>query len=410
MRAFESAPWLSAMARVFDDAGAPLFLVGGGVRNPLMGLPISDADVCGPLLPQDVCALCEGTAVDARVRAAGFGTVELWVDGHMAEYTAWREESYTGGHRPDSVTFTTDIRVDARRRDFSVNALYRPLHDGWMGDVIDPTGGLRHLRLGVLHTTTRDPETILSHDGQRILRAARFQSEMDLHPTDAMFASLKRNAPLIREVAMEQLRPEVEKIVMADLRYPALRRRDPATRSGLQTLHLIGAWDDLFDGVSYDDEAALALSHTKGDLPRRMALLMHRASPEKVQQAMQHMKFSTKLAAQAAEYVRVMHRLDAPIDELADPDALTFAASAFRALGDTVNADKAQKALAALEGKPLSLKELAISGSDLKPLFEQQGRPLREMGDVLDRLWRMALCGEVENTRETLLKKIEREG
>ena len=398
------------MARVFDDAGAPLFLVGGGVRNPLMGLPISDADVCGPLLPQDVCALCEGTAVETRVRAAGFGTVELWVDDHMAEYTTWRKESYTGGHRPDSVTFTTDIRVDAHRRDFSVNALYRPLHNGWMGDVIDPTGGLRHLRLGVLHTTTRDPDAILSHDGQRILRAARFQAEMDLRPTDAMFASLKRNAPLIREVAMEQLRPEVEKIVMADLRYPALRRRDPASRSGLQTLHLIGAWDDLFDGASYDDTAALALSRTRGDLPRRMALLMHRASPEKMQQTMQHMKFSTKQAAQAAEYVRVMHHLDAPLDELANPDALQFAQSAFLALGDTVSADKAQKALAALEGKPLSLKKLAISGSDLKPLFEQAGRPMRELGPTLDRLWRMALRGEIGNEKNTLLEEAKKTG
>ena len=64
------APWLSAMARIFDENGGELYVVGGGVRNPLMGLPLSDVDVCGPLRPEDVCRICEGTPVHAHLRAA----------------------------------------------------------------------------------------------------------------------------------------------------------------------------------------------------------------------------------------------------------------------------------------------------------------------------------------------------
>ena len=147
--ALTGAPWLLAVARVFERAGEPVYLVGGAVRNPLMGLPLSDVDVCGPARPERVVALCEGTDVRAVLRAAHFGTVELHVtdaDGarHMAEYTTFREDSYRCGHRPDAVRFTTDISVDALRRDFSVNALYRRLHDGALGPVIDPTGGRRH--------------------------------------------------------------------------------------------------------------------------------------------------------------------------------------------------------------------------------------------------------------------------
>ena len=113
-----SAPWLSAMARVFDRADAPLYVVGGGVRNPLMGLDMSDADVCGPLLPEEVCRICEGTEVRTRIRAAALGTVELYVTDEngveqMAEYTAWRQDVYDGGHTPSAVRFTTDIAVDA---------------------------------------------------------------------------------------------------------------------------------------------------------------------------------------------------------------------------------------------------------------------------------------------------------
>ena len=168
--ALDGAPWLNAMARVFDRAGAPLYLVGGAVRNPLMGLPLSDIDVCGPLKPQDVRALCEGTPVTARLRAAHFGTVELHLTDesgarHMAEYTTFREDSYRCGHRPECVRFTTDIAVDARRRDFSVNALYRRLTGGALGEVIDPTGGLGCLEKGILHTVTPDPDRVLGEDG-----------------------------------------------------------------------------------------------------------------------------------------------------------------------------------------------------------------------------------------------------
>ena len=106
------APWIGKIARVFERAGAPLYLVGGAVRNPLMGLPISDVDVCGPTRPEAVCAFCQGGPVHAVLRAAHFGTVELHVtddDGvrHMAEYTTFREDSYRCGHKPDAVRFTT---------------------------------------------------------------------------------------------------------------------------------------------------------------------------------------------------------------------------------------------------------------------------------------------------------------
>ena len=83
------AKWIHRAAAVFQGAGCPLYIVGGAVRNPLMGLPISDVDVCGPARPEAVLALCEGTEVRAHLRAAHFGTVELHLtdpDGtrHMA--------------------------------------------------------------------------------------------------------------------------------------------------------------------------------------------------------------------------------------------------------------------------------------------------------------------------------------
>ena len=406
--ALNGAPWLSAMARVFDQAGAPLYNLGGAVRNPLMGLPISSVDVCGPARPEDVCAFCEGTGIRAHLRAAHVGTVELHITDeagahHMAEYTTWREDSYRCGHRPESVKFTTDIRVDAARRDFSVNALYRRVHDGWLEDVIDPTGGLRHMRLGVLHTVTRDPDRVLGDDGLRILRAARFQAEMDLKPTQPLLESLERNAHLLGDIACERLRDELQKVLMADLRYPMLRRRTPATASGLRTIRDCGAWETLFGGMAYDGAAVDALIRLRGTLPERMALLLQDA--QNVEANMLRMRFSTREARQAADCIRAMQPL--PLFDLVKlgREAVSSASRCLRALGDERFA-RLDALLAS--GTPMSLRELCVSGNDLKPVFEAQSRPLREMGQELERLWRGVVEGAWPNERGALLRQAER--
>ena len=401
------------MARVFDKAGLPLYIVGGAVRNPLMGLPLSDIDVCGPSLPDAVCKACEGTEVRTFVRAEQLGTVELHVtdengQDQMAEYTAWRTDVYTGGHKPDRVVFTQDIGVDARRRDFSVNAMYQRVHENGLEDVLDPTGGLGHLRDGVLHTVTDDPDEVLKNDGLRILRAARFQAEMDLAPTQSMRGSLKKHAHLLEEIAPERMKEEVCKILMADCRYPMLRRRFPATRSALETLRDIGAFDRLFAGIAWDEAAVLAMEQLKAcTLPVRIAALARRTDGTVLRTALQSLRFTVRETEETLRVHQALHETDCVAQARLGMDALKAAAEIFAALGEEQECRRLQRAMNALEGKPLSLKELAISGSDLKQLFEKRGRPMKEMGAVLESLWRAVLEGRMENTREVLLAAVE---
>lgn len=414
--ALTGAPWLLAVARVFERAGELVYLVGGAVRNPLMGLPLSDVDVCGPARPERVMALCEGTEVRAVLRAAHFGTVELHVtdaDGarHMAEYTTFREDSYRCGHRPDAVRFTTDISVDALRRDFSVNALYRRLHDGALGPVIDPTGGRRHLEQGVLHTVTPDPDRVLRDDGLRILRAARFQAELDLAPTPALLDSLTRHASLLKDIACERLRDEWQKILLADLRYPMLKRRAPATASGLKTLWDCGAWPFLVD-ASYDAEAAAALAALGWEdapLAGRLALLLRGMEPSDLQSALLRLRFSNRDAALAARYAAALRCAYADAFETVKlgRDAVAYAAAAFHALGDTAGEARAAGALDTLRDAPWSLRELAVGGDALMPLLAARAVPARQMGRLLEALWRMAAEGQTANETAALLGAAE---
>lgn len=410
--ALTGAPWLLAVARVFERAGEPVYLVGGAVRNPLMHLPLSDVDMCGPARPERVMALCEGTEVRAVLRAAHFGTVELHVtdaDGarHMAEYTTFREDSYRCGHRPDAVRFTTDIGIDALRRDFSVNALYRRLHDGALGPVIDPTGGRRHLEQGVLHTVTPDPDRVLRDDGLRILRAARFQAELDLAPTPALLDSLARHAPLLKDIACERLRDEWQKILLADLRYPMLKRRAPATASGLKTLRDCGAWPFLVD-APYDAEAVAALAALGWEgapLAGRLALLLRGMEPSDLQSALLRLRFSNRDTALAVRYVAALRCAYADAFETVKlgRDAVAYAAAAFHALSDAAGEARAAGALDALGDAPWSLRELAVGGDALAPLLAARGVPARQMGRLLESLWRMAAEGQITNETAALL-------
>lgn len=426
---FTGAPWLLAAARVFEAAGQPLYAVGGAVRNAVMGLLASDMDLCGPARPDEVLRLCEGTPVRAVARAAHFGTVELHVadaDGrHMAEYTTFRVDSYRGGHQPFAVRFASSPEEDALRRDFSVNALYCRLsaEGGTQAPILDPTGGLEHLRQGVLHTVTADPDQVLKDDGLRILRAARFQAELGLTPTPALLASARKHAGLLSEIALERLRDELARLLLADLRYPTLARSVTPVPAGLGTVLATGAWPALFGALLPDKAAIAATAHYRAPegvppVAGKLALLYRHATPETLEERMLLLRFATRdaqvaraaLQAERAWAEGSLPRMDAV--RLGVP-AVAHAAAALQALalaGEPCAsaAERARAALAKLQsGIPLSLRELAVHGDDLLPLCRKHGLPHRAVGRALDALWLAAVEATVANERAALLTKAE---
>lgn len=424
-----AAPWVHTIGEVYMQAGQPLWIVGGAVRNPLMGLPISDIDMCGPALPGEVLAFCKGTDVRAELRAAHFGTVELHVKdesgGHMAEYTTFREDSYRCGHRPEVVKFARDLCVDALRRDFSVNALYRHCLPDGLGPVEDPTGGLGHLAAGKLHTVTENPDQVLKDDGLRILRAARFQAELGLQPTDSLLDSAARYVTLLGEIAPERLHEELAKVIMADFRYCLPERALPATGSGLDTIYRIGAWPYLFDDLQYDPEAvgALADSALRGwlppeglaPIPARLALLFWKEKPSDLARALERLRFSVKERQTALRLATVLekavHEALTPFEGAqAGLLALEFCASSLQALGITEACAKVTALWEDLKSRnvPTSLRNLALHGEDVSPLVQNKGLPPSCIGRVLNDLWWAVAEGQVPNEKRILMSMAER--
>lgn len=423
-------PWLCTLAGVFRQAGAPLYAVGGAVRNVLMGLPPSDMDVCGPTHPEAVVRLCQDTPVHAVLRAAHFGTVELHGSDsqgrHMAEYTTFRVDSYRGGHQPSSVRFAETVSVDALRRDFSVNALYWALNDGLEAPppVLDPTGGLTHMRQGVLHTVTADPDQVLKDDGLRILRAARFQAELGFMPTDALLISARRFSPLLGDIAWERRRDELAKLLTADLRYPALPRTTPAVPAGLGTVYRVNAWQALFGSLGMDEGALSATAHYQAPegippIAGKLALLFLQETPERLADRIAVLRFSRldALAAHAAlsaSRALVTGNLTAMSALRLGMPALAHAVASFRALaavgepyGAALSAALALQATLQGNDIPKTLKALAVHGDDLAPILRAHGVAKRQTGALLDMLWQWVVSRAGANQRQALLAQAE---
>ncbi len=214
-------PALRAFANALEREGVTLYAVGGCVRDAMLHRPVHDIDLCSKLRPEELIRLAEANGVDARIVQKTLGTVLLSVGEQTFEHTTFRTESYgTGGtHRPETVVFSDTPEIDAFRRDFSVNAMYESVLDGAL---CDPTGGMTDLENRVLRTTTADPEVILQDDGLRILRLVRFAATLGFSVDPATWAAAKANAALLKDVAWERKREELDRMLLGERVYFAL--------------------------------------------------------------------------------------------------------------------------------------------------------------------------------------------
>lgn len=419
----------------FSAAGFPVFLVGGSVRNELLGLPASDLDICGPARPEQVLSLFEGSGMRVVPRAVHFGTVEIHFEWrgkrHMAEYTTFRRDSYRCGHRPDSVQFTDRIEVDALRRDFRVNALYRDLASG---KLIDPTGGLSDIEKKRLRTVTDDPALVLRDDGLRILRMARFAAQLRFSVDEKLLRCAKEHAPLLMDIAPERIREEWEKILLSDLRYPQLPGGvEGSVGRGLSLLEQTGAYCAFFTGCARDADTVLALANLfstnavftiaaecgadflLGDfgentnvLALRSAAFFGRTNPVILKNALVSLRFSTEIVRKTAIFVEnLWDTVDNSFSRqtLARMGYAQGAALAclLLARGCPQEARAVFSTLAALkrEKAPMDVRGLSVSGNDLLPLLE--GRDKRIMTPLLEALRVHCVDDPRENEREKLL-------
>ena len=205
------APVADALGARFAAAGHPLALVGGSVRDALLGRLGHDLDFTTSATPAQIEAVLGGWADAVWDIGRAFGTIGARKGGYTIEITTYRSEAYEPGSRKPAVAYGDTLEADLGRRDFTVNAMAVALP----GTVfVDPFGGLADLAAGVLRTPGA-PEDSFSDDPLRMMRAARFAAQLGFAVAPEALAAITSMADRITIVSAERVRDELVRLVCA---------------------------------------------------------------------------------------------------------------------------------------------------------------------------------------------------
>jgi poly(A) polymerase len=196
----------------FATAGHQLYLVGGAVRDLLMGRESrGEFDFATDAKPEEIIRLVHGWADAKRLVGIRFGTVGVRKGPLDLEITTFRQEVYPEDDRHPRVTFASELEVDLSRRDFTVNAMAVRLPDR---EFVDPFGGVRDLAAKRLDTPL-DPEVSFGDDPLRMLRAARFVASLDLTPAPSVVDAMRAMASRLEIISAERIRDELSRLLLA---------------------------------------------------------------------------------------------------------------------------------------------------------------------------------------------------
>lgn len=401
-------PPVLEVLRALKAAQFEAWVVGGSVRDRLIGRPVGDWDLTTNATPKEVARLFE------RVIATGIehGTVTVLSGGMSIEVTTYRVDgAYADGRRPEAVTFTRSLREDLARRDFTINAM------AWDPDAAqleDPFGGAEDLRRGLVRAVGV-PSARFQEDGLRALRAVRFAAVLAFEIDPATEEGIVRALDVFRKVSMERVQVELSKTILSD-----------EAAWGLGALRRLQLMPDCVAELSLiDDEAwgltLRAVERTPKQLEPRWAALFHALpSAEGVaREALERLKCARRLTQSVCHLLRWREvspstpRTDGQVRALAAQVQLGALSQLWgyrRAWAGAVGDEREVAAWDALAERmralrvhesPQAPKDLALRGSDLSEALGVP--PSRLIGDLLSALLQHVWEVPEDNTAEALL-------
>ena len=432
----ETAAWI--LTRL-NENGHRAYVVGGCVRDSLLGLIPKDWDICTSATPEEMRSAFHGCHVVETGLKHGTLTVVL---NHVPyEVTTFRVDgAYTDHRHPDSVTFVRDVREDLARRDFTVNAMAYQPQEG----LVDAFGGQEDLRAGVIRCVG-EPERRFDEDALRILRALRFASVYGMRIEDGTARAIHRRRGDLAGVAAERIRVELGKLLCGQGAGRMLREYHDVITGVLPWLAPMVGFDQRTPYHRYDvwEHTLRAVDAVPPTEVLRLTMLLHDSGKpacftldeQGVGHAYGHQARSAAIAEEVLAYLKadnatrdrvlllVAHH-DMPLST--EPAVLTrrlnrLGEEALRQLIEVQRADALGKgtqlpeeieARAAslrealdtlLAQKPcFTLKQLSIRGGDLPGAGVPAGKAV---GQCLQRLLEEVMAGDVPNQREALLAR-----
>lgn len=447
----------AAVIGALEAAGHSAWIVGGWVRDSLLGRPVHDVDVATSARWEDGERALRDAGIPVVETGVAHGTVTAVVDGVPVEVTTYRVDgAYTDGRHPDAVRFVDSVDDDLARRDFTVNAM------AWHPDrgLRDPFGGRRDLAAGLVRAVG-DADARMAEDALRVLRAVRFSARLGFAVEPATQAAVDRHACDLSRVSRERIGAELRALLGSGRGGEALRTQRAALFAAvpelapmdgfpqktpyhsLDVLHHVARVMDYVEvytaGVATEHLRWAALLHDVGkpdclttDAAGHAHFFGHPAKSRDIaRQVMGRLAVPRSVTVPALALVRLHDRPVTDDDKsvtsmLCDLDraapgrapglffelmALKRAdaagkAPAYRAYAVDVDALEARGRALLAAGMPLRPADLAVSGADVMGLLAVEPGP--EVGRVLRAALEAAQRGEVGLGREELLHWIDK--
>ena len=382
------------------ESGYKAYVVGGCVRDTVMGREPHDYDICTSARPEEIMRVFR----DYHVIPTGLkhGTVTVVANHEPYEITTFRiDGSYSDNRRPDYVEFTSDIEKDLSRRDFTMNAIaYSPVEG-----IADPFSGADDIKNGIIRSVG-NPDDRFGEDALRILRAWRFACQLGFELEGETKKSTYRNMKLIRNVSAERIREELWRMLDYPRRFSVcILQRNP---------DIIMAAAGCEERALYHPSALTGAENCCKTV--RMALLLGYnlgMNAAEADNTMRRLKFDngtrrsvTELVGNIdTELVPDSYSIKCVLNKMGEAQCRRLLQLG-RITGNCENPEKTEALLNRITGENQCCRttELKINGRDL---IEAGIKPGKELGDILNRLLDMVMRKELENDRDELLKEVK---
>ena len=239
----------SAAKKLAKIVGGDFYIVGGYVRNSLLGKPCGDEDLCSALTLSMLEKKLAGSPFALKSKNAALGTCKIVCGDASFDYATFRKESYDKGHRPTSVEFVKDLSQDAKRRDFTINSIYYNINKGEIKDPFDGMDDLKRKKVRAIR------EDVLNDDGLRILRMIRLAGEYNFSIEKQTFFNAQKNISNIKDLTHAKFAEEVEKLF------------DKTTNRGavkaIKLYNKLGVWAQITDAFDHVKPNMLAKCENK---------------------------------------------------------------------------------------------------------------------------------------------------
>lgn len=212
------------LKKLADLFPVPLYVVGGYLRNCLLGIAKEDIDICSSLKVEELETLLKGSEFKLKIKSKILGSALVYDGEREYEYTCFRRDIYpnNGSHMPESVEFVDDVKEDAKRRDFTCNALYYDIKGDKILDFYNGVDDIKHKILRTVQT----PDEVLSKDGVRILRMFRFECELNFKIDKQTYQSALKYSGNLRDVSGERVIYEIKRILHSPSKYPGYTKKN----------------------------------------------------------------------------------------------------------------------------------------------------------------------------------------